>query len=375
MCSQVAAGETLHNISRDVKVHEGVLCEVNQLADCDALEAGQVLGVPLRPYNWQDRWSAGCVDSATMAHGAAQLSPYARWTCFSVPDHPTGDGDAFGYLAGQLLQAAGYPAGNQAGSYVSGGWFNLIDLLLEYNADILPSGKPLPSSPKEMNLSQPWCVCGLGCLAPAVLSRRSQPAARPAVLTVTDCVRCTARAALRCTALRRFVPGQTVRVPYRECWPDVNKTCAAEGDHEFSDVFSDGLDVDFSQPYTWGLDDGFLESGPVAGAQKLAWNAYPLSTMHPQVDQRCAPRPGDKEQPCSNEVGGYECPACSETRGKHWCYKVFLGESFFSISHQYGLDWHDVCSYNGVHNCSCLAALDTYIKIPMVQRVANQTAL
>ena len=66
--------------------------------------------------------------------------------------------------------------------------------------------------------------------------------------------------------------------------------------------------------------------------------------------------------PCGNEC---ECPACSEVKGRHFCYKVAWGDSLYTIGNHFGIGWKELCKYNNMKNCQWLYYMDTYLNIPM----------
>jgi hypothetical protein len=65
--------------------------------------------------------------------------------------------------------------------------------------------------------------------------------------------------------------------------------------------------------------------------------------------------------------GVYEHPPCEAKPGSHWCYKVYYGESLWSIGEAFGLDWKALCKSNEMKDCSCLFAEDTFLKMPIRQ--------
>ena len=134
-CYTVAAGDTLHNIgialskgphydSPEPRANWYLLCEVNGLGDCDNLEIGQVLAIPLRASDSTTGFHADCVDEPGV------------WYCRTVPDDAACDRQQPGTcgVSANLVTTALSPfGGGQYNTAVSMGQH-----FIQLNRDLLP---------------------------------------------------------------------------------------------------------------------------------------------------------------------------------------------------------------------------------------------
>jgi hypothetical protein len=133
-CYTVAAGDTLHNIgialskgphydSPEPRANWDLLCEVNGLGDCDNLEIGQVLAIPLRASDSTTGFHADCVDEPGV------------WYCRTVPD----DADCYKADPGTCGESANMVT--TALSPFSGGQYSAASSmgqrLIQLNRDLL----------------------------------------------------------------------------------------------------------------------------------------------------------------------------------------------------------------------------------------------
>jgi hypothetical protein len=131
--------------------------------------------------------------------------------------------------------------------------------------------------------------------------------------------------------------------------PNSLTACASDYRHDF---FGDGYDytaTDFSDQETvarWPLATYYFDSywGP----------KQPFPGCNEKVSAHC---PQD----------GSQCVRCTTAPGQHFCYKPYEGQTLDSISKLFGLNPADLCKYNGMTDCGCLAGLDSFLKIPIAK--------
>jgi len=311
-CYTVLAGDTLHAISQKLtagphydapepRANEWLLCEVNGLADCDALEVGQTLAIPLRGAEADIGFTNECVEAP------------GRWYCVALPPLDMKPGE--GVLVYNVL--AHIAPWGWTGGY---GDYELGDLLVSYNAELLPANKSVEAF---------------------------------------------------------FLPGQSLRIPYRECVPTVEHDCIAAGDARKQRY----LDAAYFNPMTLQGYMGNGESGYALACNGVSdlvpekCNEYsyvpvPRQTFFPNSCGSPA-RVNASEPPCSpkytpgSPTAPYECPTCTLMPGKHFCYKVVFGDTLEAVGDHFGIPWETLCFYNDMTNCQCLFAEDTYLKIPV----------
>lgn len=283
------------------------LCEVNGLEDCDKLEIGQVLAIPLRASDSKTGFHSDCVDEAGV------------WYCRTVPAPPAGcynaPPTACALAAEQTAETLSPFGGVGGNTYITGKSAALQ--MISFNQDLLPRNQ------SEENI---FFVPG--------------------------------------STVR--VPYNII-----DCFPTVERDCVAVGDAHLARYHDAAYFAPMSlySFRTNGLRGylGNCQSGQQVPADCSEHTVLevPRQTLPIAACQEPG-RVNATEPSCNSGPGGapYECPTCEIVPGKHFCYKVAYGETLYSISALFGLSYQTLCFYNDMTNCDCLYAEDTYLKIP-----------